>query len=101
MLVGSVRNTFQKGVAEGCADIKVNPITGDVYVSGSSGTIGRLIRKRAAGATQFIGVSSASLSRAAKLLRISSIGTASTRAVRMASGNSWRASDGREGGGSC
>jgi hypothetical protein len=101
MSVGSVRDTFQTGVAECCADIKVNPINGDVYASGSSATIGRLIRKQAAGATQFLGVSSASLSCAAKLLRISSIGTASTRAVRMAAGNSWCALGGRDGGGSC
>jgi hypothetical protein len=37
----------------GCADIKVHPTTGDVYASGSSASLGRLIRKRAAGATDF------------------------------------------------
>ncbi len=37
----------------GCADIKVHPVTGDVYASGSSLTYGRVIRKRAAGATDF------------------------------------------------
>lgn len=37
----------------GCADIKVHPVAGDVYASGSSLNYGRVIRKRVAGATEF------------------------------------------------
>lgn len=46
----------------GCADIKVHPITGDVYAGGSSATFGRVIRKRAAGASEFTTVYSSGLS---------------------------------------
>jgi hypothetical protein len=42
----------------GCADIKVSP-SGDVYASGSSLNYGEVIRKRAAGATNFTTVFSA------------------------------------------
>jgi hypothetical protein len=38
----------------GCADLKVNPATGDVYASGSSAaTLGWIVRKRAPGDSQF------------------------------------------------
>jgi hypothetical protein len=40
----------------GCSDIAINPVTGDVYASGSSGSIGGLIRKRAANASTFLAV---------------------------------------------
>ncbi|MEO8428046.1 MAG: hypothetical protein ABI651_13125 [Verrucomicrobiota bacterium] len=37
----------------GCADIKIHPTTGDVYAGGSSANLGRVIRRRLAGASQF------------------------------------------------
>ena len=41
------------GDYSGCSDIAINPFTGDVYASGSSGTVGGIIRKRAANAPEF------------------------------------------------
>ncbi|MCL4177970.1 MAG: glycoside hydrolase [Verrucomicrobia bacterium] len=40
------------GDYSGCADIAIHPGTGDVYAGGSSGTVGGIIRKRAAGPGQ-------------------------------------------------
>ena len=37
----------------GCSDIAIHPLTGDVYAGGSGTTLGRVIRKRPAGASQF------------------------------------------------
>ena len=50
---GGVNWTTADDFDMGCADIKVHPATGDVYASGSSATLGRVIRKRPFGASQF------------------------------------------------
>lgn len=60
-LGGLVRESNDRGLTwttadhcdAGISDVAVNPLTGDVYAGGSSETVGGIIRRRPAGATDF------------------------------------------------
>lgn len=55
-LTWTTTDTLPGDNASGCSDVAIHPVTGDTYASGSSGTIGGLVRKRTAGAAEFVTV---------------------------------------------